>query len=140
MKLSQLKRLNEAITGSTVEAADLKDKRFVDKLANELHDNGFPDTFKLDVKLSNGHVLPTTWKLTNKSINDSPTWHQLTFAYEPDHESSTRKFDYLRHAEKDDNDPEGETYDELQHDLNFDMLEVMAELRSDIEKVYGHLT
>jgi len=140
MSRSLLKIINESITGSTVDTADMKHSKFIDRLADELHEKHFPDHFKLTVKTSHGHEIPLTFKLSGKSINDHPGWHQLKFTYELDSDSHKRKFDLLRKAEHDESDTEGEKYDELSHELSFDQLDVFAEMGKEVEKVYGHLT
>ena len=137
MKLSHLKPhpvLKESI-GRKVTADGVKHSSFLNSLANDLHEQGFPDKFSLTLETSYGDTIPVTFNLEHKEINDNPHWHMVTFVYELDSASSKKIHEIIMGAENADED--GEKFDRLSDELNVDTITVIAEFGKEFKKVFA---
>jgi hypothetical protein len=143
MKLSVFsKQLNEEAAtqislSKVFDASMLKDGKMLDQLADKIQSQGFPEKFAIPVKLASGVDLTLEYELYEKSINDSKSYHQVTFTYEYTRETTVKTRTLLRQAEKDDGDDEGEKYDEMYEELKYDMLHIIAEFGDKFTKVWG---
>jgi hypothetical protein len=146
MKLTVFKKKPTRLAESVViklgsqhelDAADLKNKKIIDMIANEVHEKGFPDKFTLRVSVSTGQQLDLTFALYSKKINKQSGWHQLAFQYDIEHDSYLKIRALIKHAQQDPSDPDGEKADDLADELSIDAITVYADFEKEFTKVFG---
>lgn len=134
MKLSHIKMITESLISKKLDIGVLKSHDVVDQISRDLHEKGFPASFKLSLRTHDRESIDLTFDLEDKKINDSKGFHAVSFVYELNHASSSKIHNMLHAAESDD-----EKYDQLTSDFWFDELTVTAEFGKEFEKVYGIL-
>jgi hypothetical protein len=134
MKLRDVKRLpivNESGMPSKIEAHSLKQKSFINELAADLHQAGFPASFPLTID-ANGHLIHARFVMDKKELNHETSWHSVTFTYEMDSNTHNAIGKLLRSVEHDE-----DAYAQISDDLMVDTIKVTAEFGKDFEKVWG---
>lgn len=140
--LNEAKMLTESVqlnigSGHGLTAETLHNKKIIDQIADEIHDEGFPSSFTITVKVSTGDTIPYVFELDDKYINDNKHHHQLAFSYAIDMTTSKKIRALLKKAQEDETDTEGEKADELYDELKVDSIVVFAEFAKSFSKIYG---
>lgn len=140
--LNESKMLTESIqlnigSGHGLTAETLHNKKIIDQIADEIHDEGFPASFTINVKISTGDTIPYVFELDDKYINDSKHYHQLAFCYAIDMTTNKKIRALIKKAQEDETDVDGEKADELYDELKVDTIVVWAEFAKSFSKIFG---
>lgn len=140
--LNESKMLTESVqlhigSGHGLTAETLHNKKIIDQIADEIHDEGFPSSFTINVKVSTGDTIPYVFELDDKYINESKHHHQVIFNYAIDMTTNKKIRAILKKAQEDESDVDGEKADELYDELKVDSITVFAEFAKSFSKIYG---
>ena len=134
MKLRDVKRLpivNESGMPSKIEAHSLKQKSFINELAADLHEAGFPASFPLTIDVA-GHSIPARFVMDKKELNHETGWHSVTFTYAMDSNTHVAIGKLLRSVEHDE-----DLHSQISDDLEIDTIVVTAEFGKEFQKVWA---